>query len=278
MAQKVKIDEIRVENRHRSAMGDIAGLADSMRELGQLQPVAITSDGQLVAGERRLAAARSLGWTDVKVHIITNLTDASDLLRAERDENTCRKEMTMSELVAIGKRLEELEKPKAAQRRSANGFGSTNVAGETFVEEPYRRTTEVVGEALGLSRVQYERAREVIDATTDPDPMVAEIARTATATMDQTGKVRPAYEKVRAAKKPAAKPPAPPKYGGNRKRHLQVIDSIVASLAGLAIAADEITAPDASITSEEATRLTDDLSTSIASLRRLNNLLKEITK
>lgn len=279
MATRVKISEIRIETRYRHDMGDIAGLANSMADVGQLQPVVITPDGLLVAGERRLAAARSLGWDDVKVHIITNFTDAADLLRAERDENTCRKEMTMSELVAIGKRLEELERPKAAQRRAANGFGSTNVAAEPFVDEPYRRVTEVVGEAVGLSRAQYERARDVITATTDPDPFVAEVAKEAAREMDETGKVRPAYEKVRAAKNPAEKPARPPRFGGNRKRHLQVIESIAASLSGLAIVADEITELDRTVTCEEATRLSGDLSKSIAALRRLNNLLsKETTK
>jgi ParB-like chromosome segregation protein Spo0J len=286
MATRVKISEIRIETRYRYDMGDIAGLAASMADVGQLQPVVITPDGLLVAGERRLAAARSLGWDDVKVHIITSFTDAADLLRAERDENTCRKEMTMSELVAIGKRLEELERPKAAERMSSAGkvgaekrWGDGVGSGETTPSEPYRRATEVVGEALGISRAQYERARDVVAATNDPDPVVAEVAKEAAREMDETGKVRPAYEKVRAAKAPGPKPPKPPRYGGNRKRHLQVIESIAASLSGLAIVADEITELDQTVTCEEATRLSGDLSKSLAALRRLNNLLnKENTK
>jgi len=38
---------------------------------------------------------------------------ASDRLRAERDENQCRKDFTPSELAALGRQLEELERPKA---------------------------------------------------------------------------------------------------------------------------------------------------------------------
>jgi hypothetical protein len=48
----------------------------------------------------------------------TAATDAALLLQAERDENTCRKDFTPSEAVAIGKELEELERPKAAERKS----------------------------------------------------------------------------------------------------------------------------------------------------------------
>jgi ParB family chromosome partitioning protein len=286
MATRVKISDIRIETRYRHDMGDIAGLAASMADVGQLQPVVVTPDGLLVAGERRLAAARSLGWDDVKVYVITTFTDAADLLRAERDENTCRKEMTVSELVAIGKRLEELERPKAALRRSEGASlggqirqGSASASGDAKAGDGYIRTADVVGEALGMSGRQYERARMVIDATADPDPEVAEVAKEAVAAMDETGKVYPAYEKVRAAKAPAARPPAPPKFGGNRKKHLQVIESIAASLSGLAIVAEEITELDKTVTCEEATRLSGDLSRSLAALRRLNALLnKESTK
>lgn len=74
-----------------------------------------------------------------------------------------------------------------------------------------------------------------------------------------------------------ARPPAPPKYGVRRK-HLQVLEALATSLAGIAIAVDEVTQLDSSVTAEEATRLTGDLSASIRSLNRLNNLLKERTK
>lgn len=40
------------------------------------------------------------------------------LLEAERDENTCRLDMKPSEKVALGLALEELEKPKARERKT----------------------------------------------------------------------------------------------------------------------------------------------------------------
>src|SRR6516162_8097907 len=60
----IPIDSIRVGPRHRRDMGDIAGLAASIAELGLLHPVVIRPDGFLIAGERRLRAARKLGWTE----------------------------------------------------------------------------------------------------------------------------------------------------------------------------------------------------------------------
>lgn len=55
--------------------------------------------------------------------------------------------MTMSELVAIGRRLEELERPKA-RANQALGPGTQSY-------EPPRRTSEIVGEALDLLATTY---------------------------------------------------------------------------------------------------------------------------
>ena len=56
------IAAIKVGERHRREMGDVAGLAASMAELGLLHPIVIRPDGTLIAGERRLRAAQALGW------------------------------------------------------------------------------------------------------------------------------------------------------------------------------------------------------------------------
>ncbi|MGI8578426.1 MAG: ParB N-terminal domain-containing protein [Nocardioidaceae bacterium] len=117
----MKLDSIRVGKRHRYDLGDIAGLAQSMQDLGQLQPIAVTPDGSLVAGERRIAAARSLGWTQVKVHVVADLHDAAALLRAERDENTCRKALLPTEEHALYVALLAIEQPKAKERQGRPG-------------------------------------------------------------------------------------------------------------------------------------------------------------
>jgi ParB family chromosome partitioning protein len=55
------------------ADADIAELAESLREHGLVQPVVVRPMGdryQLIAGQRRLAAARRLGWTKVLVRLL----------------------------------------------------------------------------------------------------------------------------------------------------------------------------------------------------------------
>lgn len=145
-----------------------------------------------------------------------------------------------------------------------------------------------------MSNVQYFRAKSVVRASRDPEsPKAQEAAQIALAKIaagEET--VSGGYSKVRevkreeagipAAKKPALtaapdRPPVPTRYGPRRK-HAQVIEALVTSLSGLAAAAEEIKEIDQSVTSEEAARLTSDLSRQIRTLQALNNRLKERTK
>ena len=70
MSDTRPIDSIIVGERFRKDMGDVDTLASSIAALGLLQPIAISPDGRLLAGERRLRACRQLGWTTVPVSIV----------------------------------------------------------------------------------------------------------------------------------------------------------------------------------------------------------------
>lgn len=72
--------DIRLRDRARKDMGDLEGLAESMKTHGLLHPVVILSDKTLVAGGRRLAAAALLGWEEVPVTVV----EVADLLSAEK--------------------------------------------------------------------------------------------------------------------------------------------------------------------------------------------------
>lgn len=71
--------------------------------------------------------------------------------------------------------------------------------------------------------------------------------------------------------------PQPPKYGGNRRKHLQQIEALSASLSGALMAFDGVDELDDTVTSEEADVLSAGLSKQIQSLNRINKLLKERT-
>jgi ParB family chromosome partitioning protein len=88
----------------------IAALAASIREVGILQPVVVRkSDGgyELIAGERRLRAARMAGLATVPV--VVRDTDDSDTLREALIENIHRQDLGPIELAeAFRQLLEEL--------------------------------------------------------------------------------------------------------------------------------------------------------------------------
>ena len=61
---------------------DLAELAGSLKEHGLVQPIVVRAKGdryQLIAGQRRLAAARTLGWTNVPARVL----DVDDRQMAE---------------------------------------------------------------------------------------------------------------------------------------------------------------------------------------------------
>jgi ParB family chromosome partitioning protein len=66
----MRVADIRVGKRHRKDMGDVAGLAASMADLGLLQAIVVTSDRKLIAGERRLRAAKLIGWDAIPVRVV----------------------------------------------------------------------------------------------------------------------------------------------------------------------------------------------------------------
>jgi ParB/RepB/Spo0J family partition protein len=84
-----RIDQIIVGSRHRRDMGDVAALARSIADLGLLHPIVIRPDGTLIAGARRLAAARLLGWAEIPVTVV----DLDSVARGEYAENAHRKDL-----------------------------------------------------------------------------------------------------------------------------------------------------------------------------------------
>ena len=107
---QVPIEEVVVKRRIRSDLGDLDELMSSLRTRGQLSPILITRDSQLVAGHRRLESARRLGWLTINA-IVLERADAVDRLEIEIEENVQRKQLTPEELAEALARLERLKNP-----------------------------------------------------------------------------------------------------------------------------------------------------------------------
>ena len=111
----VNISEIKIKRRVRKDLGDLEPLKDSLRRYGLLNPVTIDSQYNLIAGERRLAAAKAIGWTSINAVIINNVSPLTKL-ELELEENNKRKEFTDAELLEGYKRLEKLRNPNFFRR------------------------------------------------------------------------------------------------------------------------------------------------------------------
>ena len=107
----VKIDDIKIKKRVRRDLGDLEALKDSLKQYGLMNPITLNSKYELVAGERRLEAAKSLGWERINAIVLDNNVDKIRQLEIELEENNQRKEFTDEELLDGYKRLEKLKNP-----------------------------------------------------------------------------------------------------------------------------------------------------------------------
>lgn len=98
------IDSIVIaEDRQRTTLTGIEELAESIHRLGLINPIVVTDEGVLVAGERRLTACKSLGWTAIPTQVTSDLTDY-ELHSIELEENIKRVDLTwQDEVAAIAK-------------------------------------------------------------------------------------------------------------------------------------------------------------------------------
>lgn len=106
----VPIEDIKVKKRIRKDMGDITALADSMKRFGQISPILITKKNILVAGGRRLEAARSLGWRTINA-IEVDISDELTKLEYELEENAQRRDFNGEETDEAVRKIQRLRNP-----------------------------------------------------------------------------------------------------------------------------------------------------------------------
>ena len=160
----VSVDSIQVKNRIRKEFGDIDSLAEDIRENGLINPVTLTPDGKLLAGERRLRAVKKLGWSTVDARIVEDPDDMRQL-RIEISENEHRKEFTFSEKMAYAKLLHDQYDAEAKANSVANlKVGSDSPSAS---RDAVGRTSEKIAAEIGIgSSRTLERAEYVADHAT----------------------------------------------------------------------------------------------------------------
>lgn len=112
---QVLINNIKVPERIRKDMGNLEPLMESLGRCGQLNPITVTRDLELVAGHRRLTAAQRLGWKMIDANIVDGISDERRL-EMELEENIYRKDFSPDELLEGVKRLDAVRHPKLGAR------------------------------------------------------------------------------------------------------------------------------------------------------------------
>ncbi len=94
-------------DRQRQDLAGVEELAASIRDIGLINPIVLTPDNVLVAGERRFRAHEHLGFTHILCQYTTELS-ATELELIELEENIKRKALTWREEVAAVNRIHNL--------------------------------------------------------------------------------------------------------------------------------------------------------------------------
>ncbi len=195
------IDSIKIGPRHRRDLGDLQALADSIKHVGLLHPIVITSDGWLIAGQRRLAACRLLGWSTVRISII----DLEHVALGEQHENLVRKDLLPSEIVALKRALEPIEREAARQRQGRR----TDLHPATLAESEKGDTRDKLARYLGVGRTTIDRAAEVVEAAEREPEAYGHLVES----MDRSGNVAAAHRRLlvqqQARQLQSAPPPLP---------------------------------------------------------------------
>ena len=182
-ASEFPIDKIKIGKRHRQDMGDIDELAQSIKDVGLLHPVVIRVDGVLIAGARRIAACRKLGWKEIPIRVV----DLNEVARGEFAENKDRKDFTLSEAVAIARALAPVERKAARKRMSDGGRG-----GEIPHPSKGRALDKVAG-FVGKDRKTIDKATAIVEAAKSDPEKFGKLKED----MDRTGRVDGPHKRLK---------------------------------------------------------------------------------
>lgn len=176
----VPISDIKVTPGRREVKPeDVKDLADSITQVGLLNPITITPDHTLIAGNHRLEAAKLLGWTEIECTVCDISGLRAEL--AEIDENFVRKNLSLIEFGDLLLRRKEIyeelhpeTKVGNAQARGMNKAVGNNVTenfsatSKSFVDDTAEKlgvTPRTVRNRLQTAKNLSQEAKNIIQSS-----------------------------------------------------------------------------------------------------------------
>ena len=143
---KLRLTDITVKQGRRAVdESKVRELAQSMSEVGLINPITVTQDKTLITGAHRLEAAKLLGWTDIQATEV-ELDELLEQLH-EIDENLKRNELHyLDRGNAIKRRDELLTEAGLMSKRGDNRFT------DRCAESAHLKTKQDVADEIGISR------------------------------------------------------------------------------------------------------------------------------
>lgn len=176
MPELIPIKNIKVNHRQREDYGDLADLAKSFKEYGQLSPILIDDQNNLLAGGRRLAAAILAGWTEIKFERY-GAVSPQRAREIELEENIRRKQLTWQEEQKAIAEIHELNAKKDSSW-----------------------TVDKTAEMLGVTKRTIFRAKALAAAIeTKPEIAEAETASGALLRLERLNQIERRKEEVKVA-------------------------------------------------------------------------------
>ena len=171
----ININDIKINSGRREAGPEaIEELAQSMSEVGLLNPITVSQDNTLIAGLHRLEAARLLGWTEIRCNVCGLSGLQAEL--AEIDENLMRTSFDSIELGEILRRRKEVYEqlhPETIARNLPGHASNTSASSDnlTLEAKPFFQDT---ADRMGIGRRTVER---LVQVATDLTPETKKIVQ-----------------------------------------------------------------------------------------------------
>ena len=147
---KIQIFQIKVNDGRREVSPEaIHELANSISEVGLLNPIIIDQDYTLIAGLHRLEAAKLLGWAEVEC----NVSSLDGLLAelAEVDENVVRKGLSPVEYNDLLLRRKEIYEALHPETKNGGDRKSEKIRTKNFRSDSAKSFVQDTAAKLGVS-------------------------------------------------------------------------------------------------------------------------------
>lgn len=168
----MKVEDIRVDRKFESRLpepsaGEFDALCDDILEHGILVPLAVSEDGLLLDGHRRLKAAKKVGLTSVPTRAVKGVKGAKNWGKAFAIAlNLRRRHLNEAQRADLGSSLLRIERVKAKERQKRKPNAAVCVDNDA----PHKdkdRATDRVAKTVGVSRTTFERVERI--KREDPD-------------------------------------------------------------------------------------------------------------